>query len=189
MSKRRATPTPGLFFRGSVRHAKPMFAPRFNDNHPDNLRMWREHAPDHLCPDGWYAVRVGPEGLGGWAVYLCVEMDPDDVRSLITVDQELRTLWWTPSEELAREMVRQLKNHERRMFSPYRVEPAGGRWEDMFKSAGGEIFRPLGNPADTERPPGTDTFRVSVEMFQRRGSVASPTLTAASILVSGRNAL
>lgn len=189
MSQRPA-PSSGLLFRGTVRHARPLYASRFNDNHPDNLRMWREHAPDHLCPDGWFAVRVAPVSVGGWAVFLSVEMDPDDARSLITVDQELRTLWWTPSEELAREVVRQLKNHERRMFSPYRVDdyPNPLRRE-LLHTTGGEFFRPLNNPAHPGRSRGTDIFRVFVEVFRRQGDRASPPLTTAVIPVSALTVL
>ena len=187
---RRPAPSSGILFRGMVRRAKPLYATKFHDNHPDNLRMWREHAPDNLCPDGWFAVRVAPEKVGGRAVFLSVEMDPDDARSLITVDQELRTLWWTPSEELAREVVRQLKNHERRMFSPCRVDEYPGLpMRELLHMSGGEIFRPLNDPAHSGRSRGTDTFRVFVEVFRREGDRASPPLTTAVIPVSALSVL
>lgn len=189
MSQRPA-PSSGILFRGMVRRAKPLYATKFHDNHPDNLRMWREHAPDNLCPDGWFAVRVAPESVGSWAVFLCVEMDPDDARSLITVDQELRTLWWTPSEELAREVVRQLKNHERRMFSPCPPENLR-RLVRSGRIGLNELpaFSSLTRPDNPNRPPGAHEFRVFAEVYRRQGDRASPPLTTASIPVSAPSVL
>jgi hypothetical protein len=92
------------------------------DGHPDPLREWTEDGD--VTPPGWYAVRawtrmqfdlflvreVHGRVAGFWdkGVWQRVERQPEGFPVSLG-----RTVWWSPSEELACEVARQYRDGER----------------------------------------------------------------------------
>lgn len=110
-----ARDTEQSLFRGWQRDATRCSV--YTDGHAESLRMWRDLGTQ--CPGDWYVVRCRIAGSRRQALSLLVEMNAPADRPDAEPQSMLRTLWWTPSREHAREVARQLREQERCMYMTY----------------------------------------------------------------------
>lgn len=118
-----------------------------SDGHADPLREWTEDGD--ATPEGWFAVRAATRH--GDDLYLIREMHGEllgngmkDYKSGVwytianrpigTIPVALaRTVWWTPSEELACEVARQFRDGERRAVQATRADMNADVWHRRFR--------------------------------------------------------
>lgn len=106
--------TVGSLFRGWS-----CYGSNVGDDHPEPLRLFREHGL--TCPDGWYVVRARVAQSRKQALTLTVEMNPPRPHnpSHLYARYTYRTVWYTPSPEHANETARQVAVYERLIHMSY----------------------------------------------------------------------